>query len=239
MSDLQCIIIDDEPLARKGIEKLVSEVPFLKLIACCSDTRQAKETIEKNTVDLIFLDIEMPDMNGMQFLKSLSASPAAIITTAFPQYALESYELNVIDYLVKPISFERLLKAVKKAGDFISVKTEKNKSNEDYFFIKCEHRYEKVYFNEILFVQGLQNYVIIQTTQKRHITYLTLKNVSEYLPSSNFAKVNKSYIVSIAKIDVISGNEVFIKDYSFSIGPNHKDEIMNAVLKNKVLIRKS
>ena len=235
MNNFKCLVVDDEPLARKGIVKLIGQLPFLELVDSCGDAMQAKRILEKSPVDLMFLDIEMPEISGLQFLKSLESPPAIVLTTAFPQYALQGFDLDVVDYLLKPISLERLSKAVKKSTDFI---LSRKNNLEDCFFIKCEQRYEKILFDEILFVQGLQNYVIIQTTKRKYITYLTLKAVNDYLPNGKFIKVNKSNILPIDKIDSISSNEISIQDYHFSVGQVYKEEILNLLLDKRLLIRK-
>jgi DNA-binding LytR/AlgR family response regulator len=238
---MNCIIADDEPLARKGLTNFVNEVPFLRLIAMCSNAFQVIDELKNNSCDLLFLDIQMPKMTGIEFLKNVHNAPATIITTAYPDYALVSYELDVIDYLVKPIPFERFVKAVSKAKEYSYLKSlsVQEKSNADFFFIKCENRYEKIFFKEIIFVQALQNYVIIQTESKRFISYLTFKGVEEYLPKENFLKVNKSYLVSLAKVESITSHEIKIGSHSFKIGDSHKDEVKDRLLKdNKLLKRK-
>lgn len=239
-ADMNCIIVDDEPLARKGIENLISEIPFLNLVGSAANSLQAMKALEENKVDLMFLDVQMPKMTGIEFLRTLKHPPITIITTAYQNYALEGYELDVTDYLIKPISLERFTKAVNKARDFFHLRTAKTgklKVAEDYFFIKCGTRYEKVLFDEILFVEALQNYVVIQAQTKRFITYLTFKGVEEYLPSPQFIRVQKSYIVSVRKIDKIEGSEIKIGTYSIPISRQNKDEVMNAILGDRLLKR--
>lgn len=237
---LNCIVVDDEPLARKGIENFVREIPYLTMVASCSSPLTVQEVLEKQKIDLIFLDVQMPKMTGIEFLRTVKNPPLTIITTAFPNYALEGYELDVIDYLIKPISFERFMKAVNKAKDYFASKDQALSSgNEevDYFFIKCEKHFEKIVLNEILFVEALQNYVMIYTDKKRYITYVTLRTVEEYLPQSHFVKVSRSYIIPIAKIDRINGNEIKIGSHSIPIGRAMKEEVLNTIFKNKLLRR--
>lgn len=239
-ANINCIITDDEPLARKGMQSFASRVPYLNVVATCSNALETMDALKNKTADVVFLDIHMPQLSGIEMLKSLTNAPLTVITSAFPDYALQGYELNVIDYLVKPVSFERFVKSVNKVRDFLSLKnngSNNKKGSEDFFFIKCDHRYEKVFYNEILFIQAMQNYVIIHTPEKRLITYLTIKGVEEYLPKSMFIKVNKSNIISLLKIDSISGDEINIGTNNFSIGRNYKDEILH-VLNNKLLKRK-
>jgi len=237
---LNCVVADDEPLARRGIENLVKEIPFLNMTGACSNPFQVMELLAKQKVDLLFLDVQMPKMTGIEFLRTVKNPPLTIITTAFPNYALEGFELDVIDYLIKPISSERFRKAVNKARDFFEIKEaslSSGKNEVDYFFIKCEKHFEKIMLNEILFVEALQNYVTIHTEKKRLIAYVTLKSVEDYLPPSQFIKVSKSYIVSIPKIDTISGSEIKIGTHVIPIGRTLKEEVLSTLFKNKLLKR--
>jgi len=237
---LNCVIADDEPLARKGIENFAREIPFLNIVASCSNPLGVMDKLSQQKIDLLFLDVQMPQMTGIEFLRTVKNPPLTIITTAFPNYALEGYELDVIDYLIKPISFERFIKAVNKAKEYFDVKEQPlSPGNEeiDYFFIKCEKHFEKIIINEILFVEALQNYVMIHTDKKRLITYVTLKTVEDYLPQSQFVKVSRSYIIAISKIDKINGNEIKIGTHSIPIGRAMKEEVLNTIFKNKLLKR--
>jgi len=241
LTKMNCIIADDEPLARKGLTNFINEIPFLHLTASCSNALQVLDELKQNPCDLLFLDIQMPKMTGIEFLKNVLPSPATIITTAYPDYAVISFELDVIDYLVKPIPFNRFVKAVNKAKEYFNLKnlSLKEKATVDFFFIKCENRYEKIFFNEILFVQALQNYVVIHTESRRFISYLTFKSVEDYLPEDQFLKVNKSYLISLKKVDNITSREIKIGSHSFTIGLSHKEDIMSKLFKdNKVLKRK-
>jgi DNA-binding LytR/AlgR family response regulator len=237
---LSCIIVDDEPLARRGIENLIAEIPFLHLMVSCANPVQAMKALEEHKADLMFLDVQMPKMTGIEFLRTLKNPPITIITTAYQNYALEGYELDVTDYLIKPISLERFAKAVNKARDFFMLRaagSERLHIAEDYFFIKCGSRYEKVAYDDVLFVEALQNYVVIQTKTKRLITYLTFKGVEEYLPAAQFLKVQKSYIVSLPKIEKIESGEIKIGAHSIPISRQSKDEVMNAILGNRLMKR--
>lgn len=240
-ANMNCLIVDDEPLARRGIENLVAEIPFLRLAASCANPLQAAKVLGEEKIDLMFLDVQMPKMNGIEFLRTLKNPPITIITTAYQNYALEGYELDVTDYLIKPISLERFAKAVNKAREFFQLRAAPAGNTlavaEDYFFIKCGNRYEKVAYDEVLFVEALQNYVVIQTRTKRLITYLTFKGVEEYLPASQFLKVQKSYIVSLPKIEKIEGGEIKIGPHNIPISRQSKDEVMNAILGNRLMKR--
>ena len=241
MSMINCIIIDDEPLARKGLKEYIADADFLNLIAEFDNPLKATELISKGEVQLLFLDIQMPKITGLDFFKSLQNPPPVIFTTAYPQYALEGFEVNALDYLVKPISFDRFLKAAMKAKEYYEVRdkntAESSSSTPDYFFIKADNKLVKLQYDEILYAEALQNYVVIHTREKKFITYLTFKSVEEYLPSSSFIKTHKSYIVAASKIDSIEGNEIRIAQHSIPISRNLKDEVMERLLKGKFLKR--
>ena len=240
---INCIIIDDEPLARKGLREYITDVDFLHLVGEYDNPLKATEMVSNGEVQLLFLDIQMPKISGLDFMKTLQKPIPVIFTTAFPQYALDGFELNALDYLVKPISFDRFLKAALKVKEYYEVRqkneTDKAPSTEaqNYFFIKADNKLVKVAFNDILFIEALQNYVVIHVNEKKLITYLTFKSVEEYLPSSQFIKVHKSFIVSATKIDSIEGNEIRIGQHHIPISRNLKDEVMGRLLKGKFLKR--
>ena len=233
---IKCLIADDEPLAREGLENYVKNIGFIQLEALCENAIQANDVLNgDNTIDLIFLDIHMPKLSGLDFLKSLKNPPMIIITTAYPNFALEGYALDVLDYLVKPISFERFLKAANKARDYFLLKNKKTETNDtihnDYFFIKCNNRYEKIMVNDILYVEGLQNYITLHTHNNTYITLMPLKEIEKMLPENNFIRVHKSFIVSLPKIDAIDGNEILIRNKRIPISREKKDKFMESVLK--------
>lgn len=235
---LNCLIIDDEPVARKGLEEYVNEVEFLQLIGNCENAIKAAAYMNDHKIDLLLLDIQMPKLSGIDFLKSLKNPPLVIFTTAYSEYALESYSLDVIDYLVKPIPFERFLKAVQKAFDFYSLKQKTNTEGiQDFFFIKCDHKYEKVDYAHVLYIEAMQNYCIIHTHDRKLITYITLTGLEEHLPDQKFIKVHKSYIVSIDKIKSLDGNEISIGNNQIPISRNLKDEVMNRIMGNNLFKR--
>jgi DNA-binding LytR/AlgR family response regulator len=240
---INCIIIDDEPLARKGLKEYIREVDFLNLSGEFDNPLKATEMLTKGETQLLFLDIQMPKITGLDFLKSLKQPPPVIFTTAYPQYALDGFELNALDYLVKPISFDRFLKAVMKAKEYFEVRQENKATTSesgkaaDYFFIKADSKLVKIAYDEILFVEALQNYVAIQCKDRKYITYLTFKSVEEYLPSDKFIKTHKSFIVSASKIDSLEGNDIRIVTYHIPISRNLKDEVMEKLLAGKFLKR--
>jgi DNA-binding LytR/AlgR family response regulator len=198
--------------------------------------------LEEGRAELIFLDIQMPKITGLQFLKTLQHAPPVIFTTAYPQYALDGFELNALDYLVKPISFERFLKAAHKAVEYyelrkVNADDARSAVQPSFFFIKADNKLIKLFYNDILFVEALQNYVAIHTKDKRYITYLTFKSIEEYLPADSFIKIHKSYIVSAARIDNIEGNVIRIGDHQVPISRTAKDEVMEKLLKGRFLKR--
>jgi DNA-binding LytR/AlgR family response regulator len=236
-ASINCIIIDDEPLARKGLKEYIADVGFLHLAGEFDNPLKAAEILAKKKADLLFLDIQMPKITGIDFLKTLKHPPPVIFTTAYPQYALEGFDLNALDYLVKPISFDRFLKAALKAKEYYELRNQNAAEKTDYFFIKSDNKLVKIFFNDVLFIEALQNYVIVQTIGKKFITYLTFKSVEEYLPVENFLKTHKSFIVAIDKIGSIEGNEIRIANYSIPISRNEKEQVMEKLLKGKFLKR--
>ncbi len=239
---IRCLIIDDEPLARKGLKEYIQEVDFLQLTGEFDNPLKATDALLKQPVDLIFLDIQMPKITGTDFMRSLQHPPLVIFTTAYPDYALDGFELNAVDYLLKPFSFDRFLKAAMK------VKLLLEKANapaaepvmekgDDHFFIKADNKLVKIRFAEILFAEALQNYVAIHTATKKYISYLTFKGLAESLPAEQFVQTHKSFIVSLSHIESIEGNEIIIGQHHIPISRNLKDEVMAKVLGNKFLKR--
>ncbi len=233
---MNCLIIDDEPSGRKIIEEYIQEIFFLNLVGTAENPLKALPVLEEQTVDLIFLDIQMPKMNGLDFLRTLKNPPMVILTTAFADYALEGYELDVIDYLLKPVSFERFLKAVSKARDFYDLQQQPSRMA-DYFFVKHNHRFEKIMFDDLLFVEAANNYVFLQTTSKKMISYLTFKSLEAMLPAEIFMKVHKSFVVSLPKIESLNGEEIQIGAFTIPISRNLKEEVMERVVNKKVVKR--
>ncbi|MGK2863486.1 MAG: LytR/AlgR family response regulator transcription factor [Chitinophagaceae bacterium] len=238
---INCIIIDDEPLAKKGLREYISDIDFLELKGEFDNPLKAAELINNGEAGLLFLDIQMPKINGIDFLKTLKNAPPVIFTTAYPQYALDGFELNALDYLVKPISFDRFFKAALKAREYYEIR-EKNSINQSedahgFFFIKADNKLVKIFFDKILFAEALQNYVVIHTAQKKYVTYLTFKSVEEYLPADQFIKTHKSFIISADKIESIEGNSIRIGTHDIPISRNLKDIVMDKLLKGKFLKR--
>ena len=237
---LNCLIIDDEPLARKGLKEYIDDVAFLTLAGEFDSPLKAVAELSSGNVQLIFLDIQMPKITGIQFFKSLQQAPPVIFTTAYPQYALDGFELNALDYLVKPISFERFLKAALKAKEYYELRSQNKKETStapDYLFIKVDGRLVKILYEEILFVEAVQNYVTIHTRDKKLLTYLTFHSIEEFLPDHLFVKTHKSYLVSLAKIESIDGNCLHIAKHVIPISRNLKDDVMKKVMNDRFLKR--
>lgn len=238
MEEINCIVIDDEPLARKGLIEYINDVHFLRLAGDYDNAMKATDILGSGGVQLIFLDIQMPKLSGIEFLKTLHHPPPVIFTTAYPQFALDGYDLNAIDYLVKPISFERFMKAAMRVKEYYEVR-QKNRVTDDpgakdYFFIKADNKLVKIFYDEILFVEALQNYVAIHTVTKKYITYLTFKSIEEYLDRDQFVKTHKSYIVAASRIDQIDGNTIRIGEHQVPISRSNKEEVMDRLLKGKL-----
>jgi len=229
---IKCIITDDEPVARKGLQGYIEKIDFLELIAVCEDAVQLNAVIKEKKADLIFLDIEMPWISGIDFLKSTQQPAKIIFTTAYEKYAIAGYELDVLDYLLKPISFDRFLKSANKAFDFFKTA---GKNAEKYFFLKTENKLEKVNFDEILFVEARENYVSIQIPGKKMIVHSTLKGIFESLPAGLFIQPHKSFIVNINAIQSIEGNLLHVSAYLLPISKYQKEEVMEKILNNKLL----
>lgn len=221
MKQLNCLIIDDEPIAREGIADYCREISFLNIIAICRNVLQANHYLEKNQIDLIFLDINMPIISGIDWLKDLKNSPSVVMTTAYEDYALESFTYNVLDYLIKPISFERFLHAVNKVNNYYNHKTDN-----DVLFFKSENRLRRVKIDDILFVEAMQNYIKIVTVEESITTHMTLKEIKDILPD-DFIQTHKSYLVSKYKVGEIKGNQIIVKNYEIPISVRLKKYVLS------------
>ncbi|GAB4021640.1 LytR/AlgR family response regulator transcription factor [Spirosoma koreense] len=233
---IKCVITDDEPLAREGLANYVRELDFLQLAGTCANPLELIGLLDGQPVDLLFLDIQMPKMNGIDFLKIGRQPPMVIITTAYSSYALDGFQLNVLDYLLKPITFDRFVQSANKAKDYHRLLTQAGtqQPEADYFFIKCGAKYEKLFFEEILFVAGMQNYVTIFTDRGKYVTLLNMKDLEQNLAPHSFIRVHKSYLVSTSKIDGIEGAEIFIRSHRVPISRNYRDQVMQRVLTDKL-----
>ena len=235
---LNCIIVDDEPVARKLLEEYIQDVDFLELKGKAENPVKANVLLNNNKIDLMFLDINMPKLSGIEFLRTSHALPLTIMTTAYAEYAVEGFELDVMDYLVKPFSFERFLKAVNKTKEYYELKRKELQAPvHNYFFVKCDGKIEKIFYDELLYVEALLNYVILHTEKKKMIVYLTVKGIAEQLPPGKFLKVHKSYIVNTGKIKSIEGNEINLGTAKVVISQNLHDSVIKEILKDNMLKR--
>ncbi|HVX50824.1 MAG TPA: LytTR family DNA-binding domain-containing protein [Chitinophagaceae bacterium] len=230
MKKLKCVIVDDEPVARKILQEFSEQVPYLDIAGKFENALKADAFLQNNRVDIMFLDIEMPRLTGLQYLKATSVQPLVILTTAFPQYALEGYELDIIDYLLKPFAFSRFLKAVQKARDYYDMKNAPlPASTSAYIFVRSDKRIEKVELADILYTESMGNYVSICTEHKKILAYLTLKSIESQLPGTDFIKIHQSFIVNLSKINAIEGNQVMLKNTSLPISRNYRDNVMQVI----------
>ncbi|MGN6395452.1 MAG: LytR/AlgR family response regulator transcription factor [Mucilaginibacter sp.] len=240
---IRCLIVDDEPLALHILEDYISKIPFLQLVKATTNPIEALTLVQEKQVDLVFLDVQMPELTGIQFLRIANGKAKVILTTAYPQYALEGYELDVIDYLLKPIAFDRFFKSVQKAQSVsqptaVPVQPEpvqqqfqqpQNDFLSDFIFVKTEHKIQKVYLNDILFIEGLKDYISIFTPAERIITLQNMKKMEDALPEKNFIRVHKSYIVSINKIDSIERSRIFIGDKVIPVGDTYREDFFKII----------
>lgn len=230
---LRCIAIDDEPLALELLVDNISKVPYLELVAQCSNALEALKVLQEQKVDLVFLDIQMPGLTGLQFIQSLAEKPMFILITAYEKYALDGYTLDVLDYLVKPVSLERFIKACNKAREMHQLKIrgggENNGNNQkaDYFFVNVDYKLLKVVFADITFIEGLKDYIKIhlKSTSRPIITRMSMKSVEEQLPSAEFIRIHKSYIVSVMHVTAIMKNSIFIGEQELPVSDNYRDAL--------------
>jgi len=229
---LNCLIVDDEPLARKQIETYVSRAPFLKLIGSARNTAIANEILKTELVDLIFLDIKMPQMTGIDFLKNHDIFQQVIFITAFPEYAIEGFDLEVTDYLVKPVTFERFLKASEKALAKVSGSKTIKSINEqlDFLYVKCNQRFEKIRVDDILFIEAMLNYINIITKTRKYVVYSSLKAVDSRLSQDKFFRIHKSYLVAINHINAIENHQIHINDYTLPVSRSNKQTVLRIAL---------
>lgn len=238
MQKLRCIAIDDELLALDVMEDYIRKVPFLELVQTCSNVLEALPLVENGGADLIFLDIQMPQLNGMQFMRLIQGKARTILTTAYPQYALDSYDHNVIDYLLKPIAFDRFYKASQKAMEIIlhrqaGLLPDKPPTEPPAFiFVKTDSRMVKVMLSEILYVEGLKDYIAIHTATDKIITLQNMKKMEQILPLPRFARVHKSYLIALEKIDSIERNRLFIGTDVIPVGDTYREAFFSLIGKS-------
>ena len=229
---INCIIVDDEQLARQLIKRYVDKLPHLEVVAICKNSMEAMHELRSKKVDLMFLDIQMPDLTGVEFLKSINQKPAVIFTTAYKEYALEGYELDIVDYLLKPISFERFTKGVNKAIDFIqsrntqkSFKPDVKIPEKDHINIKADHKIYKVKYTELKYIEGLGEYVTFHTSDKKIVSLASLKQLENILPSQQFIRVHKSFIINLSYVFSLYGNRLELGDKMIPVGRSYRDKV--------------
>ena len=236
-----CLIVEDEPLARNLLTEYVKKVSFLTLVKACSNPMEALDVLRTNAIDILFLDIQMPEITGITLLKILQKKPMVILTTAYSEYALESYELDVVDYLLKPITFDRFLKAVDKASQriasptaHIAVEKASGESSPDFVFVKDGTKLVKINFNDVLYVEGLKDYVTIHTKTQKVVTLQRLKSLEMQLPADKFIRIHHSYIIALKAIDVIHKGEVQIGNAMIPISDSYKKAFKDVIDKNQM-----
>jgi len=228
MNKLSCIIADDEPIARKILREFIDDIHFLQLVGEFENTNQLDQWLQQNKADILFLDIEMPQKTGIQYLREIDAKSVVILTTAYPEYALDGYDLDVLDYLLKPIAFKRFLKAVLKAKEFLeSGRTEV--PTPPFLFVRCEKKIEKINFADILFIESAGNYVFIHLTERKIMAYLTLKSIAEQLPAEEFIRIHQSFLVALAKIDRIENNMIWVQNKQLPIGRSYREPLAQRI----------
>jgi len=229
MSKLRCIIVEDEPLAVKVLADYISQIPFLELKSTFKDAILATEYLRDHHTDLIFLDIHLPKLKGMAFLKTLVNPPAVIITTAYHQYAIEGFELNVTDYLLKPFEFERFLVAVNKVKSAQKEKqlSEESDEKKDYLFVNIQKKKVKILFSEIVYIESQREYIRIVTTKKEFISKMSTNEIETLLPPNLFKRIHRSFIISLSKIDSYTAEEVEVNGVSIPIGREYRDSLRN------------
>lgn len=234
--EIKALIVDDEPLAQNVIRQYAAKIPGLVIAGACNDAICAHQFLAANPIDILFLDINMPKLSGISFLKNLKNPPLVIFTTAYSEYALEGFELNAIDYLKKPFSFERFSKAYFRAEELLALKRQSENpqpavKKPDYIFIKADKKSTKVNFDDILFIEGLGDYIKIQLENKKIISNLTMKKILDLLPENKFYRIHKSFIVSLEKIENIEGNSVKVRNQRLPVGNSYRQDFMQFIQK--------
>lgn len=226
---LQCLVVDDESIAREGIIEYIEKLDFLKLAGVCSSAMEAADFLKNNEVDLMFLDIQMPHLSGLDFLESLSNPPLTIFTTAYSEYALDGFRLQVVDYLLKPISFKRFFQASLKAQEIVNLRNQGEVENTN-MFVRQGDSFVRVVWMDILYVESMQNYVKLHFKDKTLTIYQTMISLEEMLPKDAFFRIHKSYLVNILHIDLITGNKLLIDSHELPISRQRKEDLLNTVV---------
>jgi DNA-binding LytR/AlgR family response regulator len=235
---MKCVAVDDEPLALRIIEDFVQKIPYLELTATSSSAIEAGERLKQQPVDLMFLDINMPHLNGVDFVRMTDRLPPVIFTTAYPDYALTGYELDAVDYLLKPFSFDRFYQAVSKAHDRFKMKNASLSGAPEqpsgYLMVRVEYSTVRIEIDDILFVEGLKDYVKIATPTKNYVTKSSMKNVEEKLPADRFQRVHKSFIANLDKVQAFENNQLVLGSHKIPLGSNNREEFLRFLEKNRL-----
>jgi DNA-binding LytR/AlgR family response regulator len=237
---LKCLIVDDEPVARKILHEFISEIDFLDIAGQAESPVKAMDLLHAHPVDIIFLDINMPKINGIDFLKIARPDARIIITTAYPEYAVQAYGLDVLDYLVKPIAFNRFVQACNKARETFErpgSAASGDAEERNHFFVKCNNQIEKVRYDELVYAEAMLNYVMLYTRTAKMMVYITLKSLEEQLPASHFIKVHKSFIVNIHKVKSIDGSILDMSGVRVAISQNLRDMVVQRIVNDKMIRR--
>ncbi len=234
---MKCLIIDDEPLARFHMKELADQIDFLTVEGTCATALEADTVVKEKEIDLLFLDINMPYLNGLEFLEQLENPPLCILTTAYSEYALEGYRLQVVDYLLKPIAFNRFYQAVNKAQQqfIVSEKMKKNSFDDPFLYVRQSDTFVKVSWVDILYIESMQNYTKLHFKDKSLVIHQTMKAIEESLPTEHFFRIHKSFLINITHIDMISGGRLFINKTELPISRTRKEELLNQVVYKKLI----
>jgi DNA-binding LytR/AlgR family response regulator len=237
---LRCLVVDDEPVARQGMVEYIREADFIQLQAEASNAVEAAAKLAEGNIDLILLDIQMPGMTGLEFLRTLKNPPMVIITTAFSEFALEGFELDVMDYLVKPIPYPRFLKAVTKARDFKALKGKDGAAPEvNFMFVKSNGKFERVFFDDIVLVEAMQNYVMLHVNNQKLVVYMTMGGMEAQLPTATFMRVHKSFIVPVGKVQAIQNHELTIDKFKVPVSRTLYEVVCNRILGDNLAKRQN
>ncbi|MDX1408036.1 MAG: LytTR family DNA-binding domain-containing protein [Saprospiraceae bacterium] len=224
---LRALIVDDEPLARRVLEKYIGQTPAVELVAACADAEEARAALDQHDVELLFLDIRMPGMSGMEFARSLGGGPMIVFVTAFPEYAAEGFELEAVDYLVKPFPYERFEQAVRKAHYLLEVEARHQATTEPVLLVKSDKKLYRLPFKTILYLEGYGDYVKVHTTRtKTLLTKETLKHLERQLPAELFIRIHRSYIISVQAIQFMEGNQVSVNDQLLPVSESHRKQLL-------------
>lgn len=236
---IKCIITDDEPLARKGLRGYVERVDFLELQAECRDAIQLNNLLKETATDLLFLDIEMPHLSGLDFLAGLTAAPRVILTTAYEKYALKGYEFHVTDYLLKPISFNRFLQSVNNVYALVEKERRHAEPADEFLFVRTDKQLKKIRLSDILFIESMENYILIHTPGSKEIVNASLKQMLASLPGDAFRQVHRSYIANLSKVEAIAGGELRVGGRWIPVGRNMRDEVVERLTGGRLLSDKN